>query len=353
MNKETITSIQIGDRTVGPGSPCFVIGEIGLNHNGDIGIAKRLIDVAKQCGCDAVKLQKRTVSELAIEPVLNAKDDRFPSFGKTYRQIREHLEFDVIEFKELIEYSRQKDLIFICTPFDIPAIEFLEQFDLPAYKIASHSVTNLPMLERLSELKKPVIMSTGMCEFMELDAAVELFKRSSTPLILLHCVSSYPTPPTEQNLLLIDALRRRYRVPVGYSGHEIGFLPTLIAIALGASVVERHITLDSKMEGFDHKLSIEPDALADMVTKIHLVESMLGTGSKGVSAIEQITRNKYHVSMVSIRNIKAGEIITRNMVTFKNPGTGLPPSRLSDVVGKRAVVDISVDTLITLDQVET
>ena len=352
MKTENIQAVFIEKRAVGPGQPCMIIGEVGLNHNGDLNMAKRLIDVAAKTGCDCVKFQKRTVSQLAIKSVLDDRDDRFPSFGKTYRQIREHLEFDESQYKNLVNYTREKGLIFLCTAFDIPAVEFLEQFEVPAFKVASHSLTNLALLQKLSKIKKPVIMSTGMCDFTEVDRAVGILRSSNVPLILLHCVSSYPQSPEESNLEIIKVLRERYKVPVGYSGHEIGMLPTLISVGLGAVVVERHITLDAALEGFDHKLSMTPEELKALVIKIRLVEAMLGVRTKAVSAQEQITRDKYHVSMVAARYIKAGEVITEDMITFKNPGTGLPPSKMDNILNRRSKIAIQGDTLISLDQLE-
>ena len=352
MKTENIQAVFIEKRAVGPGQPCMIIGEVGLNHNGDLNMAKRLIDVAAKTGCDCVKFQKRTVSQLATKAVLDKKDDRFPNFGKTYRQIREHLEFDKSQYQDLLNYTREKRLIFLCTAFDIPAVEFLEQFDVSAFKVASHSVTNLALLQKLGKINKPVIMSTGMCDFTELDQAVEILKSSNVPLILLHCVSSYPQSPEESNLEIIKVLRDRYKVPVGYSGHEIGMLPTLISVGIGAVIVERHITLDATLEGFDHKLSLPPEELKELVKKIRLVETMLGVRTKAVGGQEQITRDKYHVSMVAARYIKGGEVITEDMITFKNPGTGIPPSKMDNVLNRRAKIDIKGDTLITLDQLE-
>lgn len=344
--------IEIGGRKIGDGQPCFVIGEAGLNHNGDLEIAKKLIDSAADAGCDCVKFQRRTVEVLATRDILDAKDDRFPSLGATYREIRERHEFSAGQFQELVNHAKARGIMILCTPFDGAAVEFLEQFDLPGYKIASHSVTNLPLLERLAETGKPMIMSTGMCTLEELDQALGIFAKAGTPVAILHCVSAYPTPPEAQNMAMIGKLRERYAVPVGYSGHEIGFQPTLLSIALRASIVERHITLDTGMEGFDHKLSLSPKMLAEMVENIRLTETMMGTGEKRVSETEQITRNKYHVSVVSARAISAGEALTPEMVTFKNPGTGIPPSRLSELVGKVAARDIGEDTMISRDMFE-
>jgi sialic acid synthase SpsE len=344
--------VRIADGEVGHGGSCYVIGEIGLNHNGDTTLAKKLIDVAVASGCDAVKFQKRDVAGLAIESVLDAEDKRFPEFGSTYREIREHLEFDREQYVDLMAYARERGTTFICTAFDIPSVEFLESLNLETYKLASHSLTNTPLLKYVAGLGKPTILSTGMATLEEVDQAVAVFKETSTPLVLLHCVSSYPTPPEECNLTMIDVYRERYGIPVGYSGHEMGWLPTVAAVARGACMVERHITLDNGMVGFDHKLSLTPDELGKMVADIRSVEKMLGDGRKHVSDKERITRDKYHVSWVSQRAICAGDVITEDMLTLKNPGTGIPAYRKDLIIGKRALMDIGRDTLIELSMME-
>lgn len=341
-----ISPVTFLGREVGPGRPCFVIAEIGLNHNGELAIAKKLIAAAKEAGCDAVKFQKRDVENLAVGAVLDAPDARFPAFGSTYRQIREHMEFDRSEFQELIADSRAASLPFFCTPFDAPSFEFLEDLGMTAYKLASHSLTNIPFLEHAAARRKPCILSTGMALPDEVDRAVAIFKKASCPLILLHCVSSYPTPYEHANLRVMDTLAARYGVPVGYSGHEVGTLATIAAVARGACVVERHITLDTKMMGFDHKLSIDPAQLKQVVADIRAVEIMLGDGVKRLLPVEQITRDKYHVSWVAKAPIKAGVVVTETMLTLKNPGTGIPAWKKDLVVGRKAKTDIPADSLI-------
>ena len=220
-----------------------MIAEAGLNHNGDLQMAKRLVDAAVISGANAVKFQKRTVAKLAVQSVLDAPDDRFPQFGSTYREIREHIEFSRDEYVELVRYCEERKITFLCTPLDVDAANFLEHLGVCAYKVASHSMTNLPMLDHLAAIGKPVIMSTGMCTLDEIDEAVGIFQQRNTPLALMHCVSSYPQEVEESNLLMISVLRDRYGVPVGYSGHEMGYLPTLATIALRAAMVERQASL--------------------------------------------------------------------------------------------------------------
>ncbi len=331
---------------------CYVIAEAGLNHNGSLEIAKKLIDVAAIAGVDAVKFQKRTVEKLAIKSTLDAKDERFPEFGKTYREIREHLEFTLDQYRELKSYAEAKGLDFIVTAFDTDAIDFLEELGIRVYKVASHSLTNLDLLDYLARLKKPTVLSTGMAELEEIDRAVEIFRRRDAPLSLMHCVSAYPTPLAECNLAMMDVLKERYGLAVGYSGHELGYLPTVIAVAMGAQLVERHYTLDKSMIGFDHKMSLTPDELIAMVRDIRNVPRIQGAGQKEISETEWITRRKYHVSMASAVAIPAGTVLIEAMVAWRNPGTGIPTKMAHAVLGKRAKQDIPADELFSTDMFE-
>lgn len=331
---------------------CYVIAEAGLNHNGSLEIAKKLIDVAAIAGTDAVKFQKRTVEKLAVESALNAKDDRFPEFGKTYREIREHLEFTLDQYSELKIYAESKGLDFMVTAFDTVAVDFLEELGLSSYKLASHSLTNLELLNYLAPLKKPTVLSTGMAELEEIDQAVEIFRRHKAPLSIMHCVSAYPTPLTECNLSMMGILKKRYDLPVGYSGHELGFLPTLVAVSMGAQLVERHYTLDKTMMGFDHKMSLSSDELINMVNSIRAVPKIQGSGEKEVSETEWITRRKYHVSMASAKTIPTGAVLDETMITWRNPGTGIPSKLAHTILGKRAKQDIPADELLSTDMFE-
>ena len=328
---------------------CYIIAEAGLNHNGSVEIAKKLIDVAMDAGADAVKFQKRTVSKLATNEILDATDDRFPEFGNTYREVREFIEFNMSQYFELKSYAKSKNIDFMVTAFDIDAVDFLEEVGIEAYKLASHSLTNLPLLEYLSKKGKPTILSTGMSHLDDIQLAVDLFKANNCPLSLLHCVSSYPTPFDECNLRMLDVLSKKFNIPVGYSGHEIGFLPTISAIARGAKIVERHFTLDKNMVGFDHKLSLEPGELKEMIKQIRDIEVILGDGVKNVSETELITSRKYHVSAVSARRILSGETLCEDDITYKNPGTGIPPKKMREILGKKAAQNIVEGKLLSVD----
>lgn len=333
-------------------STCYVIAEAGLNHNGSMEMAKSLIDLAAIAGADAVKFQKRTISTLAVGETLDASDDRFPEFGSTYREIREHLEFDLDQYKDLKAYASSQGLDFIVTSFDRDATDFLNELDISVFKLASHSATNIDLLEYISSVGKPVIMSTGMAELDEVDTAVSIFQKNNCPLVLLHCVSAYPTPLGECNLSMIDVLKKRYGLPVGYSGHELGFLPTLSAVSMGACAIERHYTLDKSLPGFDHKMSLDPAEFCSMVSNIRDVENIKGNGVKHVSETEWITRKKYHVSVASSVHIQKGAQLTEEMITYRNPGTGIPAKDLNKIIGKRAIEDIKADRLLSFDMFE-
>lgn len=328
---------------------CYVIAEAGLNHNGSIKIAKKLIDLAAEAGANAVKFQKRTVEQLATKSTLDKIDNRFPDFGNTYRQIREHLEFNNEQYLLLKKYSEDLNLDFIVTAFDNAAVDFLEKINIKIYKLASHSLTNYPLLEYISKKNKPVILSTGMCNLEEIDQSVEIFKRNKTPLALMHCVSSYPTPLDECNLSMMEVLRKRYNLPVGYSGHELGYLPTLASVSLGANLVERHYTLDKKMIGFDHKMSLDPNELISMIRDIRSIHKIVGNGKKEISETEWITRKKYHVSMVSSKKILKNSILDESMVVYRNPGTGISYKKSQMVLGKKAKKDIDANVLLSQD----
>tara|TARA_A100001011_G_scaffold400206_1_gene513186 strand:+ start:628 stop:1632 length:1005 start_codon:yes stop_codon:yes gene_type:complete len=328
---------------------CYVIAEAGLNHNGSINIAKELIDVAFEAGADAVKFQKRSVHKLASIEQLEKKDNRFPSFGNTYRKIRDYLEFDFEQYKILKDYSKSKNLDFIVTAFDEEAYDFLKSLGINKFKFASHSLTNLNLLNYAAKNKIESIISTGMCDIDEIDTAVNIFKKNNCPLSIMHCVSSYPTPNEDCNLSFIKVLKDRYGLKTGYSGHEIGYLPTLVSVSMGAEIIERHFTLDKKMEGFDHKISLEPAELISMIKEIRKIKLILGNGNKFVSNTEMITRNKYHVSMVAIKQINKGELLTNDLFEYRNPGTGIPPKDENKYIGKKTNRTIMSGSLIMPD----
>jgi len=273
-------TVRIGSRQIGDRHPVYVIAEIGLNHNGDVGIAKRLIDVAADAGAQAVKLQKRT-PEISTPAHMRDVPRETPWGTMSYLEYRHRVEFDREQYIEIGDHATLRGLDWFASPWDLPSVAFLEELGVVAHKVASASVTDLELLAALRETGKPVILSTGMSTIEQIDRAVDAL--AGSPLVLLHATSTYPMPPEEANLRAIGTLAARYpRVPIGYSGHERGLQISLAAVSLGARVVERHITLDRTMWGSDHAASLEPTGLQHLVRDIRIIEEALGDGEKRV-----------------------------------------------------------------------
>jgi N-acetylneuraminate synthase len=278
-----MADVMIGNKKVGDGQPCFIIAEIGINHNGDIDIAKRLIDLAKLSGCDAVKFQKRTIDVVYTAEEL-AKPRENP-FGETNGDLKYGLEFELKEYKEINKYCRDKKIMWFASCWDEGSVDFIDQFKVPCYKIASASMTDDDLLRYTKAKVKPIIMSTGMSTLEQIDHAVEILGKDN--LIILHTTSTYPAYYEELNLSVIPALKKRYSVPIGYSGHETGIATSTASVALGACVVERHITLDRSMWGSDQAASLGPNGIIKMVAEIRLLEKSLGDGVKRVVEREE------------------------------------------------------------------
>jgi N-acetylneuraminate synthase len=272
-------TVMLGDRLVGAGGPTFVIGEIGINHNGDLEIAKQLVDVAVVAGCDAVKFQKRT-PELCVPPEQRDLVRETPWGMMTYLDYRYRVEFGADEYDEIDGYCAQKGIAWFASPWDPASVDFVEKYDPPCYKMASASLTDDDLLDRLVATGRPLIVSTGMSTMDEIRAAVA--KVPADRLLLAHATSTYPCKPEELNLRMLATLRAEFDCPVGYSGHEVGLQTTVAAVALGAAFVERHITLDRAMWGSDQAASIEPGGLIRLVRDIRVVEAAMGDGVKQV-----------------------------------------------------------------------
>ena len=284
----TSTEVTIGEAKVGTG-PTYVIAEIGINHNGDLDVAKSLIDVAAVCGCDAVKFQKRT-PELCVPEELKATLRETPWGIITYLDYRNRVEFGSAEYREIDAYCTEKDMAWSASPWDVPSVEFLCSFEVPFLKVPSAALTNDELLMACRDSGKPVVLSTGMSTMEEIRHAYSLLDPQNT--IVLHCTSSYPAAPADANLHMMATLRRELSCPVGYSGHETGLQVTLAAVALGACVVERHITLDRAMWGSDQAASLEPVGLTRLLRDIRVIEAALGDGQKRVTDDELIMRKR-------------------------------------------------------------
>jgi N-acetylneuraminate synthase len=282
-------AIKIGNYQVGPGYPSFITAEIGINHNGDINIAKKLIDVAVMAGCNAVKFQKRT-PELSVPPDYRDVMRETPWGLMSYLDYRRRVEFGTQEYQEIDRYCKEKEIMWYTSCWDEASVDFMEPFNPPVYKIASASLTDLPLLGKIRDTHRPVILSTGMSTFEEIQAAVQVLGK--TNLLLAHSTSTYPCPPAELNLRMIQTLLTQFDVPVGYSGHEVGLQTTYAAVVLGACFIERHITLDRAMWGSDQAASVEPGGLLRLVRDIRVIEQAMGDGVKVVYPSEMKARQR-------------------------------------------------------------
>jgi len=270
--------VNIGQYEIGPNRPVFFVAELGINHQGNIETAKKLIDIAVEAGAQAIKLQKRTIERVYTQEELNTP--RKSVFGETNRALKEGLEFDFEEYTEIYIYCRHQKVLWWASPWDVESVDFLEQVYPDAYKIPSALLTDGELLAYIRDKKKPMILSTGMSTLQEIDHAVDILGKKD--LILLHCVSTYPTENWECNLLVMEFLRNRYKIPVGYSGHEKGIFPSVYAAAMGAVMIERHISLDRTMWGSDQAASLEPKGLKMMIEAVRQGEMGKGDGIKRV-----------------------------------------------------------------------
>ncbi|MBI4567700.1 MAG: N-acetylneuraminate synthase family protein [Planctomycetes bacterium] len=339
-------AIQVGKRLIGPGHPVFVIAEVGINHNGNLDLALQLIYEAFKAGADAVKFQKRTVERVLTRQGLEMPYNSPNAFAPTYGEHRRKLEFNEEQFSRLKAYADSLGIIFTASAWDEEAADLMEKLGTPVIKVASADITNLPLIRHIAYKGIPLIVSTGMCQLEDIDLVVSELEVINPRFVLLHTTSCYPCDPTDVNLRMLRTLARRYKKPVGYSGHEIGAHVTTAAIAMGACCVEKHFTLDKTMKGSDHAASLTPDELRRMVINIRAVERALGSGKKRFLEVERKNATKLQKSIVTTRAIRAGEVITRDMLTQKGPGGGILPIYIDGVIGRRAAHDVEADVLL-------
>jgi sialic acid synthase SpsE len=331
--------IKIADILVGEGNPCYVIAEIGINHNGQVLQAKKLIDAAVESGADAVKFQKRTLEKIYKDDVL--ENPNLDSQGlEILIGILKEVEFNESEYGEIIEYCKEKKITFLCTPWDTASVDFLEKFDVPAYKIASADMTNLPLIRYVIKTKKPVIISTGMSTLDEIETTVNFVKKENASFILLHCNSTYPSPVELLNLNLIHTLKTKFNVPIGYSGHESGIIPTLTAANMGAVLIERHITMDKTMDGIDQSASLEPEELKNLVKYVKESEKAKGKDIKKMTRGEVLQREVLGKSIIASSDIKENDVFSEKNLEVKGPAKGLSPQNYFDLLGKKSYRDI-------------
>lgn len=346
--------IRIGPRSIGFGQPVFIIAEAGVNHNGDLHLAKKLVDVAAEAGADAVKFQTYRAEELVSVSAPKARyQAETTGADESQMEMIKRLELSVDAHLELNEYCKSQEIMFLSTPFDRQSADLLESLNVLAYKVPSGEITNWPFLEHIASKHKPIILSTGMSYLSEVEGAIGVLQSAGcSELAVLHCTSSYPASAANSNLRAMHTLAEAFQVPIGLSDHTLGIEISLAAVALGGCIIEKHFTLDKWLPGPDHQASLEPNELRALVSAIRNVEAARGDGIKRPSPTEEDVRNVARRSILAQQVIPKGARIARDMLMFKRPGTGIPPSKLSTVVGRRAARTIAVGTLIQFEDLE-
>ncbi len=339
------TDILIGSKIIGSGAQVFVIAEIGINHDGSAIQAEKLIDAAADSGADAVKLQSYRADRLLI-PSRDRYAQQADGAESAYQMLR-RCELSWEDQAKLKKHADQRNILFLSTPFDEESADFLDSIDVPAFKIASGDITHVPLLRHVAAKGKPVLLSTGMSYLSEVaDAIYALRTAGANEIVLMHCVSSYPAQPLQMNLRALQTMQSYFELPVGLSDHSEGILLPLIAVPLGAVVIEKHFTLDKNASGPDHKASMNPADLKSLVTNLRNVESSLGDGRKRPSDLEEESRLFGRRSIVAAVDIRGEEKIADWMLTFKRPGSGLEPRYLEKVIGMTARRNIGKDTIL-------
>jgi len=325
----------------------FIIAEAGVNHNGSFELAKKLVDAAKNAGADAVKFQTFK-SENLVSRKAEKADYQKKNSGSNESQLEmlKKLELDYDSFLKLADYCKFKGIAFMSTAFDNESIQFLSNIEMPYWKIPSGEITNLPYLKKIGAFNKPVLLSTGMADLGEVEDAIQVLTNSGldyNKITVLHCTTEYPAPIEEVNLLAMKSMGKAFNLRYGYSDHTEGVAIPIAAVALGAEVIEKHFTLDKGMEGPDHKASLEPDELAEMVNSIRIIEKAMGDGVKRVTKTELKNRSAARKSIVAARPIKKGAVITEDDITVKRPGDGISPMCWDLVINSLATHDFGVD----------
>lgn len=343
-------AVKIAGKKIGPGSPCFIIAEAGVNHNGDLKKAKRLIGAASAAGADAVKFQTFKADRLVTANAPKAAYQTRAGVKDSHYAMLKRLELSVRDHRVLKAYAGKKKIIFLSSPFDLESADVLDALKVPAFKIPSGEITNLPFLDYVARKRKPMIVSTGMSYLKEVEAAVRtLQKTGNKNYILLHCVSQYPAEARDINLKAMETLRKAFKCPVGYSDHSLGIEIAVAAAALGAAVIEKHITLNRFLPGPDHRASLEPDEFSRMVKGIRDVERAMGSGKKEPAKGEADTAAVARKSLVSAGKIQAGTRITKTHIEIKRPGTGLSPDHFKKLVGRVARKNIPAGVLLKME----
>ena len=327
----------------------YIIAEAGVNHNGSFELACKLVDAAKEAGVDCIKFQTFKSEKLVSHTAQKADYQKSTTGDGSQVDMLKKLELSYDEFIDLKKYCDKTGITFLSTPFDFDSIDFLNSIDMPFWKIPSGEITNYPYLVALARTGKPVVMSTGMCDLEEIREAVKVLTDNGvTDIKLLHCNTEYPTPYEDVNLKAMQTIKDKFGYDVGYSDHTKGIEVPIAAVAMGATVVEKHFTLDRNMKGPDHKASLEPDELADMVKSIRNIEKAVGDGDKTPSPSERKNKAVARKSIVAKCKVYKGDILTEDNITVKRPGNGISPMKWNEVIGTKAVRDFEEDELIEL-----
>jgi N-acetylneuraminate synthase/sialic acid synthase len=347
-----MAALTIGSKLINEKSECFIIAEIGHNHQGSLETCLRMIKAAADSGVSAVKLQKRSNRQLFKTNFYNQPYNSENAFGVTYGNHRENLEFNKAEYLECKNYAIDLGIEFFATAFDFESVDFLAELNVPAFKMASGDITNQPLQKYIASIGKPVIISTGGATLEEIRMAVNVFEEKNCPVSILQCTAAYPPKYEELNLNVISKFINLFQNHIiGYSGHDNGIAMSLLAYALGARIIEKHFTLDRTMKGTDHSFSLEPQGMKKLVRDLTRARLALGDGEKKVYESELVPVLKMSKAIVAASNLKKGTVIEMKHLAFKSPGDGLKPYQLSEIIGKTLVKNVNQDENILIDDV--
>lgn len=340
--------MRIGARAIGPGEPCYVIAEAGVNHNGDLELAKKLVSIAAEAGADAVKFQTFDADKLVTETAPKARYQLETTGEGSQHAMLKRLELNAQAHRELAKIATRAGIAFLSTPFDLQSADMLERLSVHAFKIGSGDLTNSPLLRHVASKGRPMVVSTGMADIEEVGEAVRVTKEAGCrDLALLHCVSDYPARAEDANLRAMATLADAFGVPTGFSDHTLGIEVPLAAVAMGATIIEKHFTMDRDLPGPDHRASLEPGELRALVRGIRLVEAARGSGRKVPTPRERELATVARRSIVARVGIPKGSILSLDQLDYRRPGAGLPPTKVQAIVGRRTRVEIAPGSMIT------
>ena len=352
VSESEVPIVNLDGTVLGEGFPTYIIAEIGQNHNGSIDLAKKLIDMSKRCGASAVKFQKRDIPSELTKEAFDRIYDNPNSFARTYGEHRMFLELSEQAHKELKEYCDLIGITYFCTPCDVPSAELLERIGCPFFKVASRDLTNIPLLHKLGSIGKPVIISTGMASIDDIDVAIEALQLPKNKLIITQCTSEYPCDLRNVNLKVMATLKDKYKVNIGLSDHTSGVIISSAAAAMGAPLIEKHVSLDRTMKGTDQPGSLEESGLHKLVDYIRAIELAMGSDLKEINPATKVAKEKLARSLTSKRDIKKGEVLKDDMLCLKSPGTGIKWNDRAIILNKKALVDVPADVTLETSNFE-